>query len=275
MRGVVSFVITSFIYGVIIASVLFYTKDIVISVPSIKTTTVSLVENSNPDALKEINSKESIANTNEESIENADDKDIEKIQNEIKESEFPKEVLESKEEFKETQKEPQPPTTDTIPLKPLTPINPAKALLLKDIPKPKVAKRYTKRVKKRTKKIKKSFKKRVSQKRKSRGKRSVKSRARRGGVVSASRFLANLRRRIAKNKSYPLRARRMKKSGVVRVSFTILPSGRVGGISVSGPSIFRSSAKNAVRRAFPINASKAPFRLPKRMSITLRYSIRR
>ena len=46
--------------------------------------------------------------------------------------------------------------------------------------------------------------------------------------------------------------------GKVNVKFTILSSGKVGNISVSGPKVFHNSARNAVKSAFPINAKNAP-----------------
>ena len=103
---------------------------------------------------------------------------------------------------------------------------------------------------------------------------SVRSRARRGGSMSANRFLAKIKRRIARNKRYPSSARRRRLQGTVRVSFTVLPSGRVGSISVRGPQIFTASARQAVRRAFPVDVSGVGFSLPRRISVTLRYRLR-
>ena len=121
-------------------------------------------------------------------------------------------------------------------------------------------------------------------KRKSRKKRSVnnsrrsakdslRSRAQRGGSVNANRFLAKIKRRIARNKRYPPAARRRRLQGTVRVSFTVLPGGRVGSISVRGPQAFAASARQAVRRAFPVDVSRVSFSLPRRLSVTLRYRL--
>jgi len=62
--------------------------------------------------------------------------------------------------------------------------------------------------------------------------------------------------------------------GAVKVKFTILRSGKVGHISVDGPKVFRNSARDAVKSAFPINVKKSPLSLPMSVNITLRYQIR-
>ena len=103
---------------------------------------------------------------------------------------------------------------------------------------------------------------------------SARSRARRGGSRNVNRLLAQIKRRIARNKSYPPAARRRRMQGTVRVSFTITRSGGVRGIRVSGPGIFARSARTAVRRAFPVSVQGAAFALPKRMTVTLRYRLR-
>ena len=102
---------------------------------------------------------------------------------------------------------------------------------------------------------------------------AVHSRARRGGSLSANRFLALIKRRIARNRHYPPTARRRRLQGTVRVSFTVLPGGRVGDIHVSGPRVFASSARQAVRRAFPVRTTRIGFSLPRRLSVTLRYRL--
>ena len=62
--------------------------------------------------------------------------------------------------------------------------------------------------------------------------------------------------------------------GTVNVKFTILRSGKVGNISVSGPKAFHKSARKAVKSAFPINVKNAPITLPKSINIKLRYQLR-
>lgn len=87
-------------------------------------------------------------------------------------------------------------------------------------------------------------------------------------------FLANIRTKINKHKSYPRIARKRGMQGTVNVKFTILKNGNVGNISVSGPKIFHKSAQQAVKSAFPINVKNAPISLPKSINIKLRYQIR-
>ena len=154
------------------------------------------------------------------------------------------------------------------PIKPLDPVDPHKVLDLKRCPHQRTVKpvhrRHRKRVKKKVRHHKAAAASRAS----------ARSRARRGGSMNANRLLARLKRRIARNKSYPSVARRRRMQGVVRVSFTITRSGGVRGISVSGPRIFAASARSAVQRAFPVDVRQASFALPRRMSVTLRYRLR-
>ncbi|WP_456431569.1 TonB family protein [Nitratifractor sp.] len=102
---------------------------------------------------------------------------------------------------------------------------------------------------------------------------SVRSRARRGGRIHAARFLAMIKRRIARNRRYPPAARRRGLQGTVWVSFVVLPGGRVGSIHVSGPRAFAASAREAVRRAFPVRTAGVGISLPRRLSVTLRYRL--
>jgi len=89
-----------------------------------------------------------------------------------------------------------------------------------------------------------------------------------------NQFLLNIRAKINKHKSYPRIAKKRGMQGSVKVKFTILSSGKVGHISVSGPKVFHSSARHAVKSAFPVNVTNAPISLPKSINITLRYQIR-
>jgi protein TonB len=106
------------------------------------------------------------------------------------------------------------------------------------------------------------------------GRNSVHSRARRGGSAHVNRLLAAIKRRIARNKSYPAAARRRRMQGQVRVSFTVTRSGNVRDIHVRGPRIFAASARTAVCRAFPISVKGAAQGLPRLMSVTLSYRLR-
>jgi len=61
--------------------------------------------------------------------------------------------------------------------------------------------------------------------------------------------------------------------GSVMVSFTILPNGKVSNISVSGPNAFHSSAKDAVKKSFPVSVKNVPIALPQRVSFTMHYRL--
>jgi protein TonB len=149
-------------------------------------------------------------------------------------------------------------------------IDPALMLSLKKVPtsRPKTDTKHKERVRKQ-KKQSKSSKHQAQRKKSHRG--SGASTKRSTNSKSRNRFIANLKARINRNKSYPRIAQRRGVTGTVRVGFTILRSGGVGHISVHGPKLFHASAKTAVSRAFPINPSKTPFALPRRMTLMIRY----
>ena len=153
----------------------------------------------------------------------------------------------------------------------------------KTIPKPlpvvkkKIIKKRVKKKKKSKKKIvKKKVKKRVHKKvisKKPRKKAKVVSRAK-TSPAKKNRFLNQLRTKIDRYKTYPRIAQKRGMQGSVKVRFTILANGRVGTISVSGKKVFYSSARNAVKKAFPIKPKNAPFSLPTTVNLTLRYQLR-
>ncbi len=89
-----------------------------------------------------------------------------------------------------------------------------------------------------------------------------------------SKFLAKIRAKINRAKSYPRIAQKRGMQGTVKVRFTILKNGRVGHISVNGPKVFHNSAKRAVKKAFPINTKNAPLSLPTSVNLSLRYQLR-
>lgn len=126
-------------------------------------------------------------------------------------------------------------------------------------------------VKKKPKKKKRTKKKTVKKKQLS---QKASSRKVKSSPAQKNQFLSNLRTKINKYKSYPRIAKKRGMEGKVKVKFTILQSGKVGNISVSGPKVFHSSARNAVKRAFPINVKNATISLPQSINITLRYQIR-
>jgi protein TonB len=120
--------------------------------------------------------------------------------------------------------------------------------------------------------VKKKTKKKTVKENKPRQKAS----ARKVQISSAQKnqFLSNIRAKINKHKSYPRIAKKRGMQGSVNVKFTILSSGKVGNISVDGPKVFHSSARNAVQSAFPVDAKNAPISLPTSINIILRYQIR-
>ena len=136
----------------------------------------------------------------------------------------------------------------------------------KVVPKP-----IVKEVKKKPKPKKKTKKKTVKKKQQSQKASARKSNS---SPAEKNQFLANIRAKINKHKSYPRIAKKRGMQGNVKVKFTILSSGKVGNISVTGPKVFHKSARNAVKSAFPINAKNAPITLPKSINITLRYQLR-
>jgi len=93
-------------------------------------------------------------------------------------------------------------------------------------------------------------------------------------TAEKNKFLAEIRRRINRAKSYPRIAQRRGIQGTVKVRFTILANGQVGNISLSGPRVFYASARKAIKSAFPVNVKKAPISLPVVVNLSLHYKLR-
>jgi len=87
-------------------------------------------------------------------------------------------------------------------------------------------------------------------------------------------FYKKVRVKINQNKSYPKIAKRRRMQGSVKVTFTVSRSGNVSNIRLNGPKVFHSSARHAVKSAFPISVKNIPVSLPATVNITLRYQIR-
>ncbi len=136
----------------------------------------------------------------------------------------------------------------------------------KVVPKPVV-----KKVKKKPEVKKKPKKKKVKKKKAT---KRVSARKSKSSKAEKNQFLANIRAKINKHKSYPRIAKKRRMQGNVKIKFTILRSGKVGHISVSGPKVFHNSARAAVKSAFPISTKHAPITFPSSINITLRYQIR-
>jgi protein TonB len=285
MRNTAAFFYAAVIYALIGSVVWWLFDEASVIAEEFRSTTVTLVspEESFEDARQMVNSEASEAARAEEAPpEDAKPEEAEpepepeprepKPEAEPKPvvEETPSEPREMEEVMPESLEDPEPPDPTgpeeetPPPFKPLDPVNPQLALDLKCCPSEPVKKAVKPKRKVLRKKRRSAFPARAS----------ARSRARRGGSMNASRLLARIKRRIARNKSYPPAAKRRRIQGTVRVSFTITRRGGVRGIRVSGPRLFAASAKSAVRRAFPIDVSRASFPLPKRMSVTLRYRLR-
>jgi protein TonB len=176
-----------------------------------------------------------------------------------------------KEEKAEEAEEPEEPVAEEVE-EPKPEPEPEPIIKEKPVIEPMVKKEVQKPKKKVQKK--KPHKKKVARKRKPRKKHQVSG----GGSPRYSagqrnRFLARIRARIDRAKSYPRIAQRRGMQGVIRVRFTILANGRVGNISLSGPKVFHASARKAVKSAFPVNVKKAPLHLPTTVNLSLRYTL--
>jgi len=161
--------------------------------------------------------------------------------------------------------------------------------IVEPIPEPIVEKKFVevvpvvKKVEKKPKKIKKKVlkkkpkkktKKKVKKRKKASRASSRRATSSRVDPNKKSQFLASIRAKINRKKSYPRIAQKRGMQGTVKIRFTILKSGRVGNISVKGPKVFHNSAKSAVKKAFPINVKNAPLRLPTTVNLSLRYKLR-
>ena len=145
----------------------------------------------------------------------------------------------------------------------------------KIIPKPVVEEIKKKPVVKKKVVKKKKVKKKVKKRAPSKTTKGLKQTgvAQKNDSAKKNQFLAKVRRKINQHKSYPKIAKRRGMQGSVKVRFTILASGNVGHISVSGPKVFHNSARHAVKSAFPINVKNAPLSLPESVNLTLRYQL--
>lgn len=133
-----------------------------------------------------------------------------------------------------------------------------------------------KKVEKKPKPKKKTAKKKIRHKKKKRPSHASSRRATSSRVNpnKKSAFLAKVRAKINRGKSYPRIAQRRGIQGTVKVRFTILKNGHVGNITVKGPKVFHGSAKRAVKKAFPISVKHAPLSLPTSVNLSLRYQLR-
>jgi TonB family protein len=86
-------------------------------------------------------------------------------------------------------------------------------------------------------------------------------------------LMAEVRKRINQNKSYPSLAKRRGLQGKVTASFKVLANGKVNNITLKGSKAFHRSVRKAIQKAFPINPQKFNTSLPKEVTITLYYKL--
>jgi len=143
---------------------------------------------------------------------------------------------------------------------------------------PVVAKKVLPKVKK-TKPVKKSKKKKIKKtkkkkiKKKKQAKRKTSSPQGKVNPAKVNLFYKKIRVKMDKHKFYPKIAKRRGMQGTVKVSFTILPSGKVSRITLVGPKVFQKSARKAVESVFPLNVKNVPVSLPARVHVKLHYQI--
>ncbi|MCF6245483.1 MAG: energy transducer TonB [Sulfurovum sp.] len=184
------------------------------------------------------------------------------------------------EEPETVEPEPEPPKEETEqektkPEEPVLEEVKPEPVVEKVIPKPVVKKVVKKKPKKRIKKkVKKRVEKKVAKKIHKKVKPTKRASKPQTSPAKKNRFLNQLRAKINRYKAYPRIAQRRGMQGAVKVRFTILKNGKVSSISVSGPKVFHTSARKAVKKAFPINTKNTPLSLPMVINVTLRYRIR-
>ncbi len=240
-RNLVSFIITTLLYALLFGGYFFFMRSYIIT----------------DQAAQDIAIQLNLSTFIPEVVPEAQEAEEEAVLEEEPEPE-PEPELEPEPIVKE-----EPVVEEVIP----EPVKP-KALPKPEIKKPKPKK---KKIKKKKKVKKKKVRTRTAQSSRVGAKRQGSGHA---STSQKNRFLATVRQRINRNKSYPRIAKRRGMQGTVRVRFTILSSGHVGNITVSGPKVFHSSAKKAVKRAFPISTKNVPVSLPKTVNLTLRYQLR-
>jgi len=163
-------------------------------------------------------------------------------------------------------------------------IEPEEPIVEKIIPKPLpkpipvVKKKVFKKKKSKKKSLKKrvvKHKKQVKKVRKKSTKRKVKkSSSQQASPAKKNAFLAKIRGKINRNKTYPRIAQRRGMQGSVKASFTILPNGHVSNIRISGKKVFYKSARTAIQKAFPISTKNVPLSFPITVNLPLHYQIR-
>ena len=144
--------------------------------------------------------------------------------------------------------------------------------VVKETPVPEPVKKVEPKPKK--KQIKKAVKKHKKRKKVHHKRRVSGGGSPRYSTAQKNAFLAKIRAKINRAKSYPRIAQRRGMQGTVNVRFTILANGHVGRIVLSGPTVFHASARKAVKSAFPVNVKQATIHLPATVNLALRYKLK-
>ena len=150
---------------------------------------------------------------------------------------------------------------EAIPEPIITPKPIIKEKILSKKTKPIVHKKIVKRVKKSKKLVQKRSHKKYKKKNISKTPK-----------VSNKRFISTLKRKIEKNKNYPRMAKKRRLEGRVSVSFKVTKSGGVSNISIKGSKLFLKSARDAIKKSFPIDVKG--IKVPISVKLTLNYKLR-
>jgi len=138
----------------------------------------------------------------------------------------------------------------------------------------KTKRKRTKKIKKvKTTKYKSKKSKKRIQKQKNRKNKRIKKIRKKSKFNAADKkvFLGKIHNIIDRHKSYPRIAERRGIRGTIKASFMLFKNGHIGRITLSGPKIFYSSARKAIKSAFPIDVRNVPLSLPTTINSTLRY----
>jgi len=92
-------------------------------------------------------------------------------------------------------------------------------------------------------------------------------------VADKNAFLAAVRQKINRHKSYPVIAKRRGMQGKVAAEFTILANGHVSNIKLSGSKFFHASARQAIEKAFPVSTVGRALSFPMTVNLMLEYRL--
>ncbi len=87
------------------------------------------------------------------------------------------------------------------------------------------------------------------------------------------KFLAKIRDKIDRAKTYPRIAKKRGIEGEVRLFFTVTANGELRNLRIEGPRVFHTSARRAVEAAFPVDTSGMNISFPLEIRLKLRYQI--